>query len=63
MSVRSKNIWKAHFIFNFVFFLLALIGLWKTHTLWGFVLPAASVGMTAILAWFVDKQEAGKKDD
>ncbi|NHZ91027.1 hypothetical protein F2P45_18675 [Massilia sp. CCM 8733] len=63
MSLKPKSIWKAHFLFHFVFFLLALIGLWKTHTLWGFVLLAASVGMTAILAWFVDKSEADKRDD
>ena len=63
MSVRRKNIWKVFFPFHFVFFLFALIGLWKTHTLWGFVLLAASVGMTAIVAWLVGKPEAGKRDD
>lgn len=63
MGVKSKTIWKALFPFNCFWFLLALIGLWRTHTLWGFVLLADSVAMTAIVAWFVDKREAGKRDD
>ncbi|NHZ98511.1 hypothetical protein [Massilia sp. CCM 8734] len=61
MSVSPKSMWKAHFPFHSIFFLLALIGLWKTHTLWGFVLLAESVGMTAILAWFADKKRRAKE--
>lgn len=63
MSVRPKSIWKAQLPYNSFYFLLALIGLWRAHTLWGFVLPAASVGMTAIGAWYIDKVQARKRDD
>lgn len=60
MSVRPKIIWKVQLPFHFFYLLLALIGLWRAHTLWGFVLPAVSVGITAIVAWGIDKLKAGK---
>lgn len=63
MGVGSKRIWKENFIFNFFWFLIALIGLWRAHTLWGFLFLASSVGMTTLSAWSVAKSEAGKRDE
>jgi hypothetical protein len=63
--MSKRNIWKEHFPIHFFFFLVALIGFWKSQALWGFIILGVSIAFTAG-AFFLERRlslKGGKETD